>query len=293
MATHVLNSMVNRVGSTFVHRLSDRTGAKAPQVVRAYLAAREVMGDVALWQQIEALDNRVPDAVQSEMLIEEGWLTARATTWFLRSRRLGDPMEQTFERFRPAVEAVLQRLAPEAGRVADGVARGWLPACRCRWRSGWRAPTASTPRSTSRRWRKAARRSVAEVAEVHAGVGARLGLARLRGQIDALPADSHWQALAKDALGDDLARLQRSITQRGAGRERGAGRPACWPRGSVATPPLWSGRSGCWRSWPTRRRWISRCCRWRCASCGTWLSWPLPLPRAGEGRGEGGACAWR
>ena len=29
VATHVLNSMVNRVGSTFVHRLSERTGARA------------------------------------------------------------------------------------------------------------------------------------------------------------------------------------------------------------------------------------------------------------------------
>ena len=47
IATHVLNSMVNRVGSTFVHRLAERTGATPAQVVRAYLAAREVFGDVA------------------------------------------------------------------------------------------------------------------------------------------------------------------------------------------------------------------------------------------------------
>jgi len=45
------------------------------------------------------------------------------------------------------------------------------------------------------------------------GVASRLGLAGLRRQIDALPADSHWQSLAKAALGDDLAGLQRQITQ--------------------------------------------------------------------------------
>ena len=60
------------------------------QVVRAYLATREVFGHVSLWQQVEALDDKVPDQVQSEMLIEEGWLTARATTWSLRSRRLAE-----------------------------------------------------------------------------------------------------------------------------------------------------------------------------------------------------------
>ena len=37
IATHVLNSMINRVGSTFVHRLTETTGARAHEVVRAYL----------------------------------------------------------------------------------------------------------------------------------------------------------------------------------------------------------------------------------------------------------------
>jgi glutamate dehydrogenase len=223
VATHVLNSMVNRVGSTFVHRLADRTGAKPPQVVRAYLATREVMGDVALWQQVEALDNEVADAVQSQMLIEEGWLTARATTWFLRWRRLADPLEQTIERFRPAVEAVRERLAAEA--AASPMAQAWVGA-------GVPAPLATRIASADGLYAaldvaevaEASRRSVAEVAEVHAGIGARLELARLRRQIDALPADSHWQALAKAALGDDLAGLQRSITSEVLGSaEGGAG----------------------------------------------------------------------
>ena len=51
IATHVLNSMVNRVGSTFVHQLAELTGATAPQVVRAYLLSREVFASVPLWQQ--------------------------------------------------------------------------------------------------------------------------------------------------------------------------------------------------------------------------------------------------
>jgi glutamate dehydrogenase len=101
VATHVLNSMVNRVGATFTHRIADMTGAKPAQVVHAYLATREVMGHVALWQQVEALDNKVPDAVQSEMLIEEGWLTARATTWFLRSKRLASRWSRRSAATRP------------------------------------------------------------------------------------------------------------------------------------------------------------------------------------------------
>ena len=211
IATHVLNSMVNRVGSTFVHRLADLTGAKPAQVVRAYLATREVMGHVALWQQIEALDNQVPDAVQSELLIEEGWLTSRATTWFLRSRRLTEPMEQTLGRFTPAVASLLVRLEAQAAASPKAVA--WIAAG---------VPATLAQRIASAEGLVAAldiaevaeavRRDVAEVGEVHVDVAARLGLARLRQQIDALPSDSYWQSLAKAALGDDLAGLQRSIT---------------------------------------------------------------------------------
>jgi glutamate dehydrogenase len=212
VATHVVNSMINRVGSTFVHRLSDMTGMKPAQVVRAYLATREVFGHVALWQQVEALDNKVPDLVQSEMLIEEGWLTARATTWFLRSRRLADPMEQTFTRFRPVVEALRTRV--EAQAASSPRAAAWISA-------GVPAPLAQRVASADALYAAldiaeiadAVGRDFGQVADVHVGVGTRLGLAKLRQQIEALPSDSYWQALAKAALGDDLSSLQRSISQ--------------------------------------------------------------------------------
>jgi glutamate dehydrogenase len=212
IATHVLNSMVNRVGSTFVHRLADMTGAKPAQVVRAYLATREVMGHVALWQQVEALDNRVPDEVQSDLLIEEGGLTARATTWFLHSRRINEPMEAIFARFTPAVDALRETLAAEAASSAKTAA--WVAA-------GVPAALAQRVASASGLYAAldiaevadAVQRPVAEVGEVHVGVASKLGLARLRQQIDALPSESYWQTLAKGALGDDLAQLQRAITQ--------------------------------------------------------------------------------
>ena len=63
----------------------------ADEIVRAYLLTREVFGYVLLWQSIEALDNKVADSFQADMLIEAGRLIVRATGWFLRSRRLAEP----------------------------------------------------------------------------------------------------------------------------------------------------------------------------------------------------------
>ncbi|HKW79779.1 MAG TPA: NAD-glutamate dehydrogenase, partial [Casimicrobiaceae bacterium] len=106
IATHVTNSMLNRVGPSFVHRICETTGAKPDEVVRAYLLNREVFGFVTLWQQIEAQDNKIDDAVQSTMLIDTARLIDRGTMWFLRSRRLADDIGATIAYFTPRVDAL-------------------------------------------------------------------------------------------------------------------------------------------------------------------------------------------
>jgi glutamate dehydrogenase len=210
IATHVLNSMINRVGSTFVHRLTEATGATPPQVVRAYLATREVFGFVPLWQQIEALDNLISDGLQAELIHTLSQLGMHATTWFLRSRRLGEPMEQVVKRFAPAVDALRQRLSADAAGspraanwVKDGVPEPLAQAIVCSDSLYAALDIAEIADSTQR--------PLDEVSEVHAGLGQRLGLARLHAQIEALPSDNYWQSLARSALGDDLSGLQRAL----------------------------------------------------------------------------------
>jgi glutamate dehydrogenase len=68
---------------------------------------------------------------------------------------------------------------------------------------------------------EASKKPLALTAQVHAGVGARLGLERMRQQIELLPAESYWQGLAKLALGDDVTDLQRSIAQEALGHGDG------------------------------------------------------------------------
>ncbi|MFM2446139.1 MAG: hypothetical protein RI936_586, partial [Pseudomonadota bacterium] len=203
VATYVLNSMVNRVGATFVHRQSEMLGVPPAQVVRAYLLTREVFGYVPMWQRIEALDNVVSDAVQGEMLTESGRLIIRAVTWFARSRRGAEPMEATFARYAPAVAALRARLAGTAG--AMGSAPAWMAA-------GVPAELAADVAMMEALYAaldvaeiaESTRQPLADVAEVHATIGARLGLTRLRGQVNALTSGIYWQGLAKAALGDDL-----------------------------------------------------------------------------------------
>ncbi len=216
IATHVNNSMINRVGSTFVHRLMETTGSKPDEIVRAYLLNREIFGFVGLWELIEALDNKVDDAVQSSMLIDTARLIDRGTMWFLRSRRLGDDMAATIDHFSPRVEALASRLPKlldpaERARVDGEIAR--YGAQGVPQDLAARVATFDTLYAALDIVEVAelTGRPVELVADVYFELATRLGLPWLRDRIAALPGDAHWQMLARGAMQDDLSSLQRTI----------------------------------------------------------------------------------
>ncbi len=217
IATHITNEMINRVGSTYVHRMQEETGARSPDVVRAYLLTREIFDFVSFWQALEALDNRVPDAVQSDMLIDSEKLITRSTVWFLRYRNLKDDIAKTVEHFASGVKAIvadLHKFLPSKESVSLALAAE-------------RLSQSNVPEDLAKRLVNfeplyssldiveiaiETKRSVQEVAGAYFIVGGRLNLSWLRKQIDGLPAESHWQTLAITGLREDVFRLQRELT---------------------------------------------------------------------------------
>ena len=217
IATHVTNSMLNRVGNTFTHRLVETTGARPHEVVRAYLMSREIFGLVPLWRAIEALDNQVADEVQSRMLIHTSSQLERGTVWLLRSRRLNDDMAQTIDYFKPGVEALSARVA----EVQDADERARVEAAVAAYMADGVPPDLAarvvnfdTLQATLDVAEVAATagQPVQHVAAVYFDIGNRLGLPWLREKIAALRGDQHWHMLARGAMQDDLANLQRAIT---------------------------------------------------------------------------------
>jgi glutamate dehydrogenase len=216
-ATHVVNSMVNRVGSTFVHGLMEATGARPHEITRAYLQQREIFDYVALWRAIEALDSRVPDETQAEMLIEAGRLTVRATVWLLRSKRLADGIAETVAHFRPGVELLVERLP----QLLDDQSRTSLDRRAAALAAqGVSAALAQRVASLDNLFSAldiveiagASGRPVETVAAVYFRLAAELGLPWLRERIGQLPGDGHWPTLARAAMRDELGGLQRTLT---------------------------------------------------------------------------------
>jgi glutamate dehydrogenase len=217
IATHVTNSMVNRVGSTFVHRMQEETGATPPDVVRAYLIVREVFGMVELWRAVEALDYKVPDRLQTAMVIDAGRLIVRATLWFLRNRSHLAELSRSIAHFKAGADrlaALLPQLLSASEQSAYGAAASRLE------KDGVPKDLAARVAGLDALFNALdvvevadqLKRDIDSVARLHFALAGELDFPWLRSSIGMLAADTHWEILAKAALRDDLAGMLRSLS---------------------------------------------------------------------------------
>nr|WP_220359370.1 NAD-glutamate dehydrogenase domain-containing protein [Alkalilimnicola ehrlichii] len=120
-ATVVTNQILNRMGATFFFRLRERLGASVAASTRAYLAAQEIFGLNDLWEQVEALDNRISSIVQMQLLLKLCQLHERATQWLLRNQPGPLPVDKTVANIRPALNrlrGIMSEILPEAENKA-------------------------------------------------------------------------------------------------------------------------------------------------------------------------------
>jgi glutamate dehydrogenase len=159
----------------------------------------------------------VPAAVQNELLIEIGRLVVRGTLWFLRRRRERLPIAQVLDIFRPALDALRSQVpkvlsAGDQEAFASAVAR----------LEGAGVPRATAERVSSLGALYAAldvtevameqKKRVEAVAALYFALVGELELRWFADRITQLPTDTPWQALARNALRDDLSSQQRALT---------------------------------------------------------------------------------
>ncbi len=217
VATRVTNRIVNRMGSTFVYRLGEETGAAAEDIARAFMVVLEVFDVGLLWAGIEALDRRVAVETQLAMLDQTTRLVERATRWLVRHRRPPLEIAATVAHFAPGVAALMQelpRLLMDTDRdvleqaSADLADKGVPPELAMRVAGlGMLFPALDVVESAH-----ASNLAVETVAEVYFALGVRLRLHWLRDQVLALPLGNRWHSLARAALRDDLYTLHTVLT---------------------------------------------------------------------------------
>lgn len=215
IATAVTNSTINRMGATFLLRMQEDTGRNPGEVAKAFTITRETLDARDLWAQIDALDGKVAESVQIDAL-QVIWSLQRSMTRWLLARPGAIPditaaMERYHDGFRdvrageniitasqrPAYEASLrdwrEKGVPDdlAGQLS---ALPYLEAC---------CDIIELARDRKLK--------PVDIARVHFRLGDALHLPWLLAQIDALPVEGRWHAVARSVLRDELATQQRAL----------------------------------------------------------------------------------
>jgi len=218
IATATTNSVINRMGPVFAIRAEEDTGATVGAIVRAYAIAREATAMRDIWGAIEALDNKIPAAIQTEMANVTTQALKLSTHWVLAHRR-SLAVDANVAALRPSLTA-FAALAPDL--LIGGIARR-IQLIRDRLlESGVPEmlavgiaqlellPGAFDVTELSQLLKK----PLATTARVHLALAAELRLDELQVAIGSLASHSHWQSVARSSLREDLLRLHRALTQR-------------------------------------------------------------------------------
>lgn len=217
IATVVTNSLINRMGATFVHIMKERTGQTSAAIARAYAITRGAFRLREMWSGIEALDNKVPARIQIDMLIDINRLAEQATQWFLRNGK--HPLDIAANV--AAVGASLQALEAALMTILSAEDRKLVE------RRMKQLTEAGVPMELAERVAKALTQNAAldvvrvaaelkmkveDVGATYYAVGEAFHLDWLREGARGLIGDSHWDRLAVFAIIEDLYGHQRDLT---------------------------------------------------------------------------------
>ncbi len=132
IGTVLANSMINRGGSTFVSRVTDRTGAPIETIARAYAAVRDIFSLPLINSAIDALDTKIRGDLQLELydVVQERVISQ--TVWFVRYADFSNGIAPVVDSYRSAVE----RLTPKLEKIVPDFLAEQIEGNRARYIEG-------------------------------------------------------------------------------------------------------------------------------------------------------------
>ena len=217
IATELANIVVNTGGSTFITRMNDETGAAAEDTVRAYMVVRNAFGLDKLYDQINALDNKIPADLQTTLHLYCKTLLRRQSMWFLQNGSQPLAIESAIEEFAPGIASLRDQLFDHISdfqkdrtnarkkRLVERGAPEDLAHAVAILEPLSAGPDIITVANQSGR-------TINDAACTHFSMGAYLGFDRLKASADTIGLEDHWERLALARTMDDLAVQQRILT---------------------------------------------------------------------------------
>ena len=217
IATVVTNSMINRVGPTFVSEMQDRTGMNVSEIARAYTIVRESFGLRTLWSAIEALDNKVSTDKQVRMLLETGRTLERMTLWFLHNGTHPLDIRKHIEEYGNGIQILRDKMetlmAPdqvaETNQRAERFMETGVPDDLARQIGRLKALSTACDIV---RIANTVKRPVEEVGQTYFLLGSRFKLDWLRHNANIMTPENPWHQLALGAIIEDMWGTQGELT---------------------------------------------------------------------------------
>lgn len=217
IATQITNSLVNRMGASFVLRMHEDTGANAAQVARAFTIAREIFRARDFWIRIEKLDNKVASDLQINAMLAMWNLLRQATRWVLNQDGLELNIQAVVDRLGPGLEVLEKKIMRslqveekiKVDEIAEPLIAGGMPKALAQRSASLHLfyPALDVVETAASR-----KTDVLSVAAVFFGLGDELGLKWLRGNVETLPVEGQWHAHARANLRDELYTQHRKLT---------------------------------------------------------------------------------
>ena len=218
IVTFVTNSIVNRAGSTFFHKIIKDTGMSAADVARSYTVTRDAFKLRDLWKEIESLDGKVEPQVQYDAYIQISKFIERLTLWFLRNLSQPLNVEKAINEFSKDIEAfrsklptmLTESLAEQVGEKVASYTTKKMPKALAEKVASLDAIAAACDVAIVT---KSGKLALNVVGKIYFQIGERLKFNWLRTAANGLVTDSYWQRLAVSNLTDSLYDQQRRIVK--------------------------------------------------------------------------------
>lgn len=217
IATKLTNNIINDMGMNYVYRIQEETGAAVDEIATAYSVVKGIFGMDSLWEEVEALDNKVASSVQLGLLDSMRRTMRRASRWYLRHGDKSVQIQAAIDSYASTysdlfsniqnylVEAEYQQLED----ASTSLIKSGVPAS-----IAYKVASLSNmfPCMDLAQVAETEKRDVQLVANLYFKLGSKLELHWFLSQIDKQTVNNHWQALARASYREELDWQQRSIT---------------------------------------------------------------------------------
>jgi glutamate dehydrogenase len=218
IASQLANAIVDHMGITFVVHMLEFVGGSVADVARCYVAFADSYG-VREWTRNVATLESVSEDRKLDMLLELIRLGRRGTRWILRHRRQFPGVGEFVSSYKPRINELIEQREVLNRTIAN---------------PNWQAEvdllrSEGVPEALALKSAEAGKLAVVlpiiniadqtheepfRVAQVFAEVAKALFLDWLTEQLGSMPSTSHWQAMERDSLNDEVVTHNAALAAR-------------------------------------------------------------------------------